>query len=200
MLLCDHFVFVHLLKTGGTFVKQTLLRHAPSDWHCRDLDGHPALSDIPLQYRGKPCFGFIRNPWDWYVSAYSYFNKVADDPLFNDISSSGTLGFADTIWRSFEAEPFKSSNTGPMSYFFTQIFGEDCSCEFLRFESLRDDLLRHLQRLGLEVPNSLKRAIQQSVPLNSSPRGDYRTYYDAPLASAISRLDADLISRFGYSF
>ena len=73
MLLSDHFVFVHLLKSGGTFVKRILLEHAPADWHCTDLEGHPTVDQIPPEHRGKPCFGFVRNPWDWYVSCYVYF-------------------------------------------------------------------------------------------------------------------------------
>lgn len=200
MLLCDHFVFVHFLKTGGTFVKQTLMRHAPADWHCVDLDGHPSVQAIPPSHRHLPRFGFVRNPWDWYVSAYYYFIAVADDPLFREISSSRTLGFADTVRRAFEVEPFRSAGTGPMSYYFEQVFGADDACRILRFESLRTELGGHLARLGLAVPSRLARAVASGAAVNSSPRSDFRRYYDPQLADEIGRRDSGLIQRFGYRF
>jgi hypothetical protein len=200
MLLCDHFVFVHLLKTGGTFVKQTLLRRAPTDWNCVDLDGHPSVNDIPQTHRHLPCFGFVRNPWDWYVSAYHYFTLVTDDPLFRELSRSRTLSFADTLRSAFESEPFRSAGVGPMSYYFAQVFPDDAACTMLRFESLRMDFLAYLQGLELEVPNELAKAVIAEPPLNSSPRVHYQQYYDRQLADEISRRDGDLIRRFRYRF
>jgi hypothetical protein len=200
MLLCDHFVFVHLLKTGGTFVKQTLLHHAPAEWHCVDLDGHPSVHDIPQTHRQLPCFGFVRNPWDWYVSAYHYFTHVTDDPLFRQISQSQTLSFADTLRRAFESELFRSAGVGPMSYYFAQVFPNDAVCTLLRFESLRTDFLAYLRGLALEIPEELAQAVTAEPPLNSSPRVQYQRYYDRELADEIGRLDAGLIQRFGYRF
>lgn len=200
MLLCDHFVFVHFLKTGGTFVKQALIRHAPADWHCVDLDGHPSVADIPHSHRHLPRFGFVRNPWDWYVSAYHYFSCVATDPLFQEISRSRSLDFNDTIRRAFETEPFRSSDLGPMSWYFEQIFAADAGCTILRFESLRADFRGYLERLGLAIPGRLEQAIGGEPALNSSPRSDYRGYYDRALADEIGRRDAGLIERFDYRF
>ena len=200
MLLTDRFVFVHFLKTGGTFVKETLLEHAPKDWHCINIEGHPSVSDIPTGYRDKPCFGFVRNPWDWYASAYHYFNSVADDPLFDQISLSRTLGFSETIRRSFEIEPFGAAGVGLMTYYFKRIFPESAACEILRFESLRTDLLGYLRRLGVVVPQDLEEAILNEPPRNRSPRQPYQTYYDAQLASEIRIRDAYLANRFEYTF
>ena len=32
----------------------------------------PAARDIPPEFRDLPVLGFVRNPWDWYVSWYHY--------------------------------------------------------------------------------------------------------------------------------
>jgi len=200
MLLTEHFVFVHFLKTGGTFVKQALLSSAPQCWHCVDLEGHPSISDIPRTYAAKPRFGFVRNPWDWYVSVYQYFHHLADDPLFFEISQSRTLCFADTIRRSFDLQPFADSGVGPLTYFFRRTFEDDDHCSYLRFESLRSDLLGFLRELPLALPPAVEDAILRGPAVNASPRGHYRQYYDSALRREIAERDAELIRRFGYDF
>jgi hypothetical protein len=113
---------------------------------------------------------------------------------------SRTLGFADTIRRAFDVEPFRSAGVGPMSYYFDQVFGVDDTCQILRFESLRSELYGYLVQLGLSIPRCLDRAIVSEVPINSSPRSLYRHYYDPRLAEEIGRRDAGLIQRFGYRY
>lgn len=201
MLLSDHFVFVHLLKSGGTFVKRILFDNAPAQWHCVEVGGHPSVDEVPAEYRDKPFFGFIRNPWDWYVSCYHYFKTVDKAPLFDQISMDGTLSFAETFWRALDAEPFKSAGVGPLTYFARHTYGADpAQCRLLRFESLRDDLLATLHGLPVEVPPSLERAILDHPPVNTTEHGHYRDYYDTRLRDKVAELDADLIKRFGYAF
>jgi hypothetical protein len=200
MLLTKHFVFVHFLKSGGTFVKRLFLENAPPSWGCVDVEGHPALKEIPNSYANLPRFGFVRNPWDWYVSLYHYFTHVARDPLFEAISQGRAFGFTDTILRALDAEPFRSAGATPLQYFFNEIYTPGQPCDFLRFEDLRNELDSELARLGLDLPETLRSAICAAPELNRSPRNDYRDYYTEPLMKKIRALDAEYIERFGYEF
>lgn len=90
MIITDRFVFVHMPKTGGTFVT-TMLRQAhglsrprrsPSGFLYRCLrprhDGlvevnkHGTCHDIPWRHMGKPVVATPRNPYDRYVSQYEF--------------------------------------------------------------------------------------------------------------------------------
>ena len=73
MLITKHFVFVHLQKTGGNFVKAVCEQHLPPDWLVpNDLDDHTSFHRIPAEHSHLPVFSLIRNPWDWYVSWYHF--------------------------------------------------------------------------------------------------------------------------------
>jgi hypothetical protein len=94
MLLTDTFTFVHMPKTGGTFVTAVLKAlHAPLPsrrkllWkiarrmgvrHGRygeliDMEPkHGACHDIPQRQAGKPILSCVRGPYEWYVSQYEF--------------------------------------------------------------------------------------------------------------------------------
>lgn len=201
MLLTRHFVFVHLLKSGGTFVKRILLDYAPADWACVNIEGHPSVADIPETHRHLPRIGFVRNPWDWYVSAYHYFKTVDRAAEFDALSDDGSASFGDTLTRAMAAEPYRSAGVGPMSLFVRHTYGDDPEAiRLMRFEHLRDDLLSALAALPVPIPEALSRVIREHPPLNRSEHDDYRAYYDDNLRQAVAERDGDLIRRFGYTF
>ena len=72
MLITKHFVFLHMPKTGGSFVRQVCRRELPSDWllHNPESGFHVGHDAIPEEHRRLPVLCFVRNPWDWYVSWY----------------------------------------------------------------------------------------------------------------------------------
>ena len=60
MLIADDFVFLHIPKTGGTFVQRVISEHLP------DVDiglyTHTCYDDFPEDARHLPGFYVIRNP------------------------------------------------------------------------------------------------------------------------------------------
>jgi hypothetical protein len=99
MVITDRFVFIHVPKTGGTFVTHALERlHgvAPAAGPAgravrirRLLERiigrgrrygklsniepkHGTCDDIPAEHRGKRILSVVRNPYDWYVSQYEF--------------------------------------------------------------------------------------------------------------------------------
>lgn len=98
MNITPKFVFIHMPKTGGTFVSDSLrkiynegslhyfcLRNETA-MHIKnkvyrglslpqphlEFNKHGTCNDIPLRYRHLPILSCIRNPYDWYVSNYKY--------------------------------------------------------------------------------------------------------------------------------
>ena len=95
MIATDKFLFVHLHKAGGQFVNTALLRYIPG---AREIGYHYPRSSAPAPYIHLPVVGFVRNPWDWYVSWYAFNNaRQGMNPLFSVLSEGGGLDFKHTI-------------------------------------------------------------------------------------------------------
>lgn len=70
MIVTDDLVYVHMPKTGGTFVTHALSQ--VHKLHPRKYGGLTALQpkhgtchDIPADHRHKTILSTIRNPFDW---------------------------------------------------------------------------------------------------------------------------------------
>lgn len=87
MILTDRFVYIHQPKTGGTFVTKVLERlvkppetkgplarvlrkFRPAAWI--DTNKHGTVSEIPGTHRHLPVVATVRNPFDRYVSQYTF--------------------------------------------------------------------------------------------------------------------------------
>jgi len=94
MIITDKFVYIHLHRTGGRFIRNILYDWFPS---AREIGYHFPLSMLPRRYHHLPVLAFIRDPWDWYVSWYHFNAASARNPIFSVASNNGRLGFSDTI-------------------------------------------------------------------------------------------------------
>jgi hypothetical protein len=95
MIFTDKFVYVHMPKTGGTFVTNTLFRLYRGTWEGVELldqedwlsydhprygnitfwmsgKKHAPCRGIPEAHRSKPVLSTVRNPYDWFVSKYEF--------------------------------------------------------------------------------------------------------------------------------
>ena len=95
MIVTNHFVYIHTSRSAGTFLNKLILEHVPG---ARMLQYHGLLRDLPDAYSHLPIIGFVRNPWDWYVSMYFDY-KRKQQYVFQIISEGGTLEFEPTIAR-----------------------------------------------------------------------------------------------------
>lgn len=84
MLATENFVFIHMPKTGGTFVTNVLFK-LKKTLQTREIKishpwipfwktnlKHATCCDIPDSHRNKKVLACIRNPYDLYVSAYEF--------------------------------------------------------------------------------------------------------------------------------
>ncbi len=91
MIATDHIVFLHLHKSGGTFVNEGLLRFVPE---ARIVGYHLPRHLIPRSLAHLPVVGLVRNPWSYYVSWYSFQKKMPQpNPLFRVLSNGGRFDF-----------------------------------------------------------------------------------------------------------
>ena len=95
MIVTDHFVYIHVSRTGGTFLNKLIMNHVPG---ARMLQYHGQLRDLPEEHGDLPVIGFVRNPWDWYVSMF-YDYRRKQQYVFQVLSERGRLGFRDTVVR-----------------------------------------------------------------------------------------------------
>ncbi|MGB5831145.1 MAG: hypothetical protein WBG92_04050 [Thiohalocapsa sp.] len=211
MILSKYFVFIHFPKTGGEFIRKILFDTAPREWDLRDVGHHASITRIPDQYRKMPVFGFVRNPFDWYVSWYAYLRATAlengfSNEFFNRVSDRGRRSFKQTIKAIFENDIAGSKQLDcsfPGSVFGCHVnahFGSDLSkIRIGKFESLRDDLLVILKVIS-DPPNTMVNTVRSHKRVNASLRDDYRRYYDNELREMVSGRDRLVLQYFDYRY
>ena len=95
MIVTKHFVYIHTSRTAGTFLNKLILEQA-ADAQMIQYHGH--LKDLPREYSHLPVIGFVRNPWDWYVSMF-YDYRRKQQYIFQIIARGGAPGFEAIISR-----------------------------------------------------------------------------------------------------
>ena len=104
MLLTRHFAFVHVPKTGGSFVRRVLVERLPPEWFVQlppTRHQHQGWDDLPPAAAGLPVLAFVRNPWDWYVSWYHYHvqlsHEIARGAFFRMVFANGSNSFSEAV-------------------------------------------------------------------------------------------------------
>lgn len=228
MIAAPRFVFLHLHKSGGTFVNDCLLRYVPG---ARQLGYHLPHAALPPGLSHLPVLGFVRSPWSYYVSWYAFqSSRPQPNPLFRVLSNGGQLGFAATIGNLLNLGhddalldavigvlpasytnrglnlpgpallPIRASGLGFYSYLHQYLFGGAPRLHVGRMETLRKDLLDSLEAVGEPASAELRQHLQFAAPSNVSQHGAYADYYDARLRDLVAARDAQVIDRYGYRF
>lgn len=228
MIVTRDFVFLHLHKSGGTFVNRFLLECFED---ARMLGYHLPRAYLPPQYATLPVFGLVRNPWDYYVSWYSFqAGRPAPNPLFRIVSDDGRLGFAATLAnllrlgedaprleRVTAAMPEEFTNQGLnltraclrslagsprgfYSWMFERMYGDRSGITIGRMETLRADLATFLARIGVPLDARRREFLQQHPALNVSAHPPRAALYDAASRDLVAVRDRALIEQFGYRF
>ncbi|MEZ5564957.1 MAG: hypothetical protein R3F24_05325 [Gammaproteobacteria bacterium] len=95
MIVTGSLVFLHLHKSGGSFVNHILRRHCPD---AREIGYHLPRHLIPESCVHLPVLGLVRNPWSYYVSWYSFQQqRPKPNALYRVLSNDGQLDFTHTI-------------------------------------------------------------------------------------------------------
>jgi len=167
MLATDEFVFVHLPKTGGAFLRWAI----QETMDARDCGQHPSYRQVPPEFSHLPAVCFERNPWDWYVSLWAYRRREGSDETFSDLLHRSFARRPDYYMRLFTRIAEKGVREGRI--------------ELGKFEHLREDFVSFLDRHQIEAAG-LRELVLTAAPHNVSERRDYRSYYDEELREVVA--------------
>lgn len=229
MIVGDRFVFLHLHKSGGTFVNECLVRFLPD---AKQVGYHLPRSMIPPEAAGRPVLGMVRNPWSYYVSWFSFQREqLKPNVLFRTLSDGGRLGFEDTIRNmldlgsgsirldilanslpsaysnqglnlpGFALLPIRETGLGFYSYLYRYLYGGTGSSLYIaRMEAMREELPPMLESTGVTVSDAMRDYIDNGAPRNTSTHNSYAYYYSNELRDLVAKRDAEVIERHGYRF
>jgi hypothetical protein len=227
MIVTDRLVFLHLHKSGGTFVNALLMRCVP---YARHIGYHLPYREVPAEYRDRPVVGTVRNPWAYYVSWYHFqASQPRPNILFQVCSNEGELGFKETIVNlaglsaddrrlalfekglpdSFTNHglnltkacvgELRERRLGFYSFLYERLYAGAHEPTILRMEHLREELRTALSSLG-HLPNDcVDRFLDEAPPLNVSRHEAPSQYFDHDLAALVAERDRTVIDRFGYT-
>lgn len=199
MILSRHFVFLHVPKTGGNFVRVLLEQYAPSDWQVQRHVDHATVADIPPSHAHLPRIAFVRNPFSWYLSWYQ-FQVRTRDPFFLAISEEGRLPFAESLRRALRSNEALAKGEGPYTQTLRLMLGRDLAgIRIGRIEHMREDLERLLSEI-VPLPAAMVAAIRTLPPQNTSEHAHWSTYYDAELRQLIAEKDKEAFAYLGYGW
>lgn len=228
MIATDHFVFLHLHKSGGTFVNEGLLRFVEG---ARQIGYHLPRKLIPPPLAHLPVLGLVRNPWSYYVSWYSFqLSRPQPNPLFRVLSDNGALDFEQTLRNMLDLgasvarldaliaalppaytnrginlpgpaiAPIRNSGLGFYSYLYRYMYDGPGVLHMGRMERLREEFPTMLVSVGQPVSGLLRNYLTQAPASNTSEHAAYTKYYSDSLRDLVAERDGDLISRFAYRF
>jgi hypothetical protein len=228
MIVTDKFVFLHLHKSGGTFVNDCLMRFIPG---ARQIGYHLPRSQIPPMWTSLPALGLVRNPWSYYVSWFAFQSRRQQpNVLFRILSEEGRLGFGATVRNMLQLgstgnkldrliaelpaaytnrglnlpgsalEALRGSNLGFYSYLYRYMYDMPGIMHIGRMEMMRTELPSMLLSVGQTISEPLREYIAQAPPSNTSEHVGYIAHYDDALRDLVAQRDASIIARHLYRF
>lgn len=220
MLVTADLVFVHVPRTGGAFIRDILREHLRPEPTAPRFATHASYEELPAEFRDRPGFCVVRNPWDWYVSWYEH--TIQRGPQFARLDSrdpkrvnwdalfdGGRSSFEDAVVRVCDGRldhPFAATirrrDTDLYSEYVRRLAAPAIkrgSLEVGRFEELIPFVVDFFDRHGLFTVD-LREAIEGSPPANASEHGPYREYYGPELRELVAHKARWVIERFGYEF
>ena len=230
MIVTDKFVFVHLPRTGGTFVSEVIRKFFPS---AHEIGHHLPRELLPREYSHLPLLGTARNPWEFYVSLYHYVGpRDAASVLVSWMSENGRLEFNGSIRNILnlgvnderldvliemlpeQVDYSRRSIPNITKETTRKIRGTGIGYYTFRFNQMfgnADDVfLCRLETLKQDLvaffdgigaaTDELRDYVLRSDKKNPSEHLHYSTYYTPELAELVSIRDRALIERFGYVF
>jgi len=223
------FTWLHVPKTGGTWLHRILVAYAPPSWDAaKGEPAHVQLWELPAALEQwvqrperlrLPVLASCRNPWDWYVSLYFFMEghyrartggflpapaqwEAGPRAWASDYSRGpGVEGFRAALPRIVADMHLESrfGLTRPQSDYLRLGNGE-LGVTPVRYEGLRDNMVAAMEGLGVEVPSGMRAALRKLRPQNVSAHPPYRDCYTPELRGLVETHERWLIETMKYSF
>jgi hypothetical protein len=197
------FIFIHIPKTGGTTIKKTLrsyysnfvLEKIPNNFRKNNnyIEKHSSAETIRAAlnqniWNSYFKFAFVRNPWDWLVSAYHFIKKDKNDPRNKLANKLDYEKFIDWLFKQPKQK-------------YPLLFGQNhyvyCKknklVDFIgKFENFQQDFNLICKKLNI------KKTVLQKY--NSTNRKIYEYYYTKRLQEKVGNFFKHDITIFNYKF
>jgi hypothetical protein len=230
MIATDKFVFIHLPRSGGTFITDFVSKFFSS---AHEIGHHMPRNLVPSEYCHLPLLGTVRNPWEFYVSLYHYILRRDATGVFASwMTEDGKLGFEGSVRNllnlgvdnerldlliqtlpeeiDYSTRPIPSLDRTALR----QCRGSGYGYYSFRFKQMFGDMndvfFCRLETLAQDLlafferlgvaRNELRDYLLNSNKVNAADHRHYSTYYTTELAQLVSIRDEKLIERFGYRF
>lgn len=189
-------IFLHIPKTAGTSIRETLLFYPPFRG-INQYDQHHTTRQILYligkeEWKNSFTFCFVRNPWDRLLSQHRYFVRkkiiTEKDTNFNYWANR-------KINNALKNDPLKLLNKHfyPASDWMKDKHGNLMQPNFIgRFENVENDFQEICKELNWTA--SLK---QMNIAPNKT---NYKNHYDNNLNDLVHLFFKEDIERFNYTF
>jgi len=229
VVVTPRFIFLHLHKSGGTFVNECLLKFVKE---ARQIGYHLPRRMAPQELAHLPVLGLVRNPWSYYLSWYSFqLDRPNPNFLFRILSDDGQLDFEATVRNmlhlgagsirldmllralpsaysnqglnlpNFALAPIRDTQLGFYSYLYRYLYEAGTTPAIVgRMEEMREELVPMLEQVGLSPSDDMRAFIAEALPRNTSRHGNYTQYYSDALRKLVAQRDEEIIARHAYRF
>ncbi len=227
MIACPYFVFLHLSKSGGTFINRLLMDEFDESIK---LGYHLPYCKIPDVLRSLPVLGSVRNPWDYYVSWFHFQDRIRKSVVWEVFSENGRLGFERTLFRMLDninrepfldliqekvpehhpnmgsnltkqcIESFRNNEKGWYSLLFELLYTGANDVYFMRLDDLRENFYNYLIKTNYPLTNRIHSVIFSTPKRNTSKHQHYSAYYSDELRKLVEEKDAEIVNRFKFEF
>jgi hypothetical protein len=212
MILARDFVWLHVPKTGGTWLRELVREHAPPEWHVQIVAEHLTAADIPPKCRDLPRIVAVRDPWDRCVSQFSFWRmhwtrRTGGYVLTREQWTEREQAWADRLGRT-QTDDERAWYRATLPEFLpmanqtaehARMLDGARVVHVIRFERLRESALEALEACTT-VPDQLTNAIRSAPAQMTSEHGDSRTYYDAASRELVAQIEAPIVERYGYVY
>jgi len=196
------FIFVHVPKTAGTSITHTLKQFASysvsSEYKVvgqgvlhKALKKHSHAKEIKrymdaAKWNSYFKFGFVRNPWDLFVSLYFWLKKHSKH---SKIRKNNILfkQFIINFYKNIDKAVLMGNGQHPF------LFDKGtCLVDYVgRYENLKDDVAKISAKI--EIPLNLPHMFK-------TDHKKYKKYYDSKTRGMVAEVCAEDIKLFGYQF
>jgi hypothetical protein len=116
MLITSDFLFLHVPRTGGRFLRTLCYEHLPPERMIRNaLSPHTGYDVVAHDFADLPMIAFVRNPWDWYVSWYHHLMQTTPEeqrgPQWESAFGRGQNSFKQAVTIACTGDGFGNVQT-----------------------------------------------------------------------------------------